>query len=327
MTIARKHIVQPQFCRHYHITGRCVRRAFLCGTDPATGQDYEHRRAWIVERLETLVSAFCIEVAGYAVMSNHYHLVVKLNPGVNEDWSDEEVFERWSRVYNPPQWVRDVHGGGGSQDQQAAYPTWIANRRGYLGDLSWFMKCLNEPIAKRANAEDRCTGAFWEGRFKSQALMNEKALFACLAYVDLNPIRVGMAKTPEASAFTSIRQRVRSALHKPSESKLPLLPFADETSAEADPIPCTFAAYVELVETTGRILAPGKRGTIPASAGSTLAQLGFAQRDWLAAIKSFDDKTPAALGSIEEIRKLVKAVRDTPRAWFGGFRRVVAIFS
>jgi REP element-mobilizing transposase RayT len=105
----RKRRVSLQDTPYYHCISRCVRRAFLCGKDTHTGFDFEHRRQWIVDRIRLLCSVFSVDLCAYAIMSNHYHIVVRIN------------------------------------------------------------------------AEDHCTGRLWEGRFKSQALLDERALLACMA--------------------------------------------------------------------------------------------------------------------------------------------------
>jgi hypothetical protein len=86
----------------------------------------------------------------------------------------------------------------------------LAAIRDRLSSLSWFMRCLAEPIARRANREDRCTGRFWVGRYQCQPVLDESALAACLAYVDLNPVRARLDETSEASRFTSVFERIQT---------------------------------------------------------------------------------------------------------------------
>jgi REP element-mobilizing transposase RayT len=151
-----------------------------------------------------LVSHFAVEVLAYAVMSNHSHFVLWLRPSVAAGWSAEEVARRWLSVFG-----KRVDGPT-EQDivQAVANAERIELWRGRLGDVSWFMRCLNEWLARKANAEDECTGRFWEGRFTSQLLEDEGALLACMAYVDLNPVRARMAGSLEESRLTSIHDRI-----------------------------------------------------------------------------------------------------------------------
>ncbi len=101
MTQARKTLIAIEDTPYYHITCRCVRRAFLCGKDPYSGIDYEHRRQWMVERIAFLAELFAIDIYAYAIMSNHYHLVIKLNPEQLNDLSNREIAERWSQLCQP----------------------------------------------------------------------------------------------------------------------------------------------------------------------------------------------------------------------------------
>jgi len=209
---ARREIVIEDTVGVYHCIARCVRRAFLCGTDPYTGQDYSHRKEWILDRLRDLAGLFSVEVCGYSVMSNHLHLVLRIRPDVAGQWSDDEVAQRWCKVFPP----RDdatgepVEPGEPDVAMLAANPERLVELRKRLASLSWFMRCLCEKIARAANREDRSGGRFWAGRFKSVALLDEAAMLACSVYVDLNPIRAGLALTPEESAYTSGCDRIRS---------------------------------------------------------------------------------------------------------------------
>jgi hypothetical protein len=130
-------------------------------------------------------------------MSNHYHIVIRVNSEKADRWTDLEVAERWTQLFSKPSLIQRYVGGENlSVGEQQQVSQLISRWRLRLTDLSWYMRCLNEPIARMANSEDDCTGRFWEGRFKSQALLDERAVLACMAYVDLNPIRAAMANTP-----------------------------------------------------------------------------------------------------------------------------------
>jgi hypothetical protein len=212
MALPRSKYVQEGQEGVYHCFSRCVRRAFLYGFDALTRRDFSHRKAWLVERLRFLAAIFAIEVCAYAVMENHYHTVLRTRPDTVATWSDQEVASRWLKLFPRH---RDLQGTALPPAEKdicalADCPERIAQLRQRLCSLSWFMGRLNEFMARAANKEDKVKGRFWESRFKCQALLDEAAIAACMVYVDLNPIRAGLAGSPELSDFTSIQERIRA---------------------------------------------------------------------------------------------------------------------
>ena len=97
MPIARKDIVRNGEEGVYHCYSRCVRRAFLCGQDPYSGRDYEHRRAWVQDRMKWLADSFCIDIVTLSVMSNHTHVILRTRPDLLKALSDQQVARRWLR--------------------------------------------------------------------------------------------------------------------------------------------------------------------------------------------------------------------------------------
>jgi putative transposase len=212
MGLPRSKYVQEGKEGLYHCFSRCVRRAFLYGFDSHTGRDYSHRKAWLVNRLRQLAGIFAVEVCAYAVMENHYHVILRTRPEIAARWSDQEVAARWLTLYPRNSGMRRIAKLPVKEQIRALVncPARIAILRQRLSNLSWFMGRLNEFIARAANKEDEVKGRFWESRFKCQALLDEAAIAACMVYVDLNPIRAGRATTPEGSDFTSIQERIRA---------------------------------------------------------------------------------------------------------------------
>ncbi|MGI2855190.1 transposase [Shewanella algae] len=286
---------------YYHCCSRVVRRAFLCGDDAYSGKNYDHRRGWVESLLFELEAVFAIDVAAFAIMSNHLHLVLHIDIETANRWTDREVLEQWHKLFKGDELTRKFTQGELIEAHEVPrLRHTIAIYRSRLCDISWFMRCLNEPIARQANQEDNCTGRFWEGRFKSQALLDEAAVLTCMAYVDLNPIRAKMADTPVQSAHTSIRLRIQAALKCEQPAKL--LPFiGNECDNQRSGITFALKDYLELVDDTGRCIRDDKRGSISEKSTKLLTRLNIPHDNWLKLTTEFGRLFRGPVGTLQEL--------------------------
>jgi REP element-mobilizing transposase RayT len=281
---------------YYHCVSRCVRRSFLCGTDKFTGQSYEHRRGWVEERLLFLGTVFAIDICAYAVMSNHTHVVVCVDKGLAGSWSMQEVVRRWHQLYQGTLLSQKYQKEEPlSKSEMISLEETVTVYRQRLYDISWLMRNLNEHIAREANKEDKCTGRFWEGRFKSQALLDESAVLACMAYVDLNPIRAKMDTTPETSKHTSIQNRIQSLIKGEQPKKLMRF-VGNHRQNMPKGIAYSLIDYCELVDCTGRCIRCDKAGYIEQHKSPILERLGLNSEQWLTLTTEFEQHFHTAVG-------------------------------
>ena len=335
MTRAREQLISCDDTPYYHCISRVVRRAFLCGFDKLTQQDFDHRRQWVMDWLTEIDDVFCIDVCAYAIMSNHYHLVLYIDTKTVGTLSDIEVIERWSKIYKGPEIIeRFLKGEKLSTSHHLLIDEIVETWRERLADISWYMRCLNEFIARKANAEDKCKGRFWEGRFKSQALLDEQALLTCMAYVELNPIRAKMADSPETSEFTSIKQRideladdVKFTFYQDcSKQKHPpaLKPFLSQDEILKDQIPYNMKEYLYLVDWSGRAIREDKRGAIDGQLPPVLQRLGIDEYYWCEAMKPKGNRHfSRAIGCQCNLREYAKKLEI---GWVKGIRLCSRLF-
>ena len=326
---ARSESIDPLQVQIVHCVHRCVRRAFLCGNDPYTGQSYEHRRSWIRERLEFLASIFGIDCLTYTVLSNHLHVVLRSRPDVVATWSDRQVARRWLLLF-PKRKNKDgspAEPPKSEIDMIVNDPKALAQRRKRLSDVSWWMRCTAENIARRCNREDGVTGHFWESRFKSQLIVDEAGLLACAAYVDLNPIRAAMAETPETSEFTGAKDRIDDLAARSKNSRISdhdwersrrrarsgwLSPIEiDEASDPTGPdasndgrraswkgfLSISLREYLQLLDWTGREIRSGKRGSIPKHLAPILTRIGLDASGWCELVETFGKRFKRVIGT------------------------------
>lgn len=346
MTTPRSDQLRQDAPQVFHVVSRVVRRCFLCG------DGYEHRKTWIANRLREISGIFSAEVLTYAVMSNHLHVVVRMDPLAVSGWSDGEVARRWLTLF-PTETANDGSPLPPSDSEIALLvmqSARIATLRERLGSLSWFMKCLKEPISRMANQEDEVTGAFWEGRFKSVVVLDHAALLAAMTYVDLNPVRAKVAETPEASLHTGVKDRIegRQAFAKAQrlrqeagtedvarktlqenglsniqheESGLWVAPIRSAVMESTDK-PLSAEEYIDLVDVTGRLLKSGKRGAIPPHLAAILTRLDMDVETWLASVLGMGSGLGLLLGRAasliaEGARRGLKKIRCACQALRG----------
>ena len=303
MTIARRQQIDPSVARWYHCTSRCVRQAFLL----EEGNGVSNRKEWIEARLKELAELFAVGVGGFSAMDNHLHVLLRLDPDVAKGWSDEEVTRRWGRLVPArdqsrqplpvtEDWVQEQLKDGSR----------VAEMRERLQSISWFMKCLKEPLARLANREDGTKGAFFQSRFHCVAILDEAALLATSIYIDLNPVAAKIAATPEESEYTSIKARVDHVAAQGQTDRLAtaqegsvagslaasgleeaiwLCPIEDrrqiDSSREGMFDGLSLGSYLRLVDYTGRLFREGK-AVISTELAGILDRLGCRADVWQA---------------------------------------------
>lgn len=333
----RKSLICLDDTPYYHVVARCVRRAWLWGYDTYAGKDYSHRKQWVMQRLRFLSNVFAIDLCAYAIMSNHYHLVLRVDRKRATRLTQQEIAQRWTTLYKEPLLIRRWRDGSAGAAERALAEQLIERWRKRLIDISWYMRSLNEYLARRANAEDECTGRFWEGRFKSQALLDEAGLLTAMAYVDLNPVRAGVAATPEESEFTSIYARVQQhtsylrarrtvpehTRHRGRFNAPPLLAFRDEGTEQRPSLPMRFEDYLQLVDWTGR-MARSDKSAIDSKLPTILTRLRIDPDAWRATMRQGGNPFGRALGRVEQLRA---HARRLGQAWVRGLRASQRLYS
>jgi hypothetical protein len=222
------------------------------------------------------------------------------------------VATRWVRLFPPREDTESAieH----KRMRLLADPARLALIRRRLGSLSWLMRCLVETIARRANREDGCKGRFWEGRYKCQALCDERSVLAAMAYVDLNPIRAGIADRLEASAHTSGATRIAIAQSSPLMLTRPLKPIAGNLSPDLN---LSTADYLQLLDWNGRTLAPDKRGRIAQDAPAIVSIIDHNPACWTTRVSAYGNGWARAVGFVQNLIALAERLGQR---WLKGIR-------
>ena len=315
---SRRKLLGERRIADFHCWNRCVRRAFLCGQDPLSRKDLSHRRDWIVNREQQLAALFAIEVTFHTEMSNHLHLVLRTRPDIAKRWSAEEVARRWLTITRLAKCLSDDLPQPTPEQVQELVQNKkrIQKLRRRLSKISWFMGILCENIARRANAEDDCTGRFFESRFKCRECVDDAGKLLCGLYVDLNPLKAGEATSPETARYSSAYQRILARQQAPdapdradgwlAELSLRDGPEEDLTkvyssrtgrrASDLGVLSISWDNYYQLLAWTWQEMRSGHRSTVPQDLQAVLDQLQVQADTWVDSIRDYEETFGHAVG-------------------------------
>ncbi|HEY0981525.1 transposase [Schlesneria sp.] len=340
--LARAEVFSPDEVAIVHVMNRVVRRCFLLGTDSLTGKNYDHRKGWIEDLLKRYAACFGIDLLGFAILSNHFHLILRSRPDVVATWDDAEVARRWLLLCP----IRKDDHGNPLEPNQAELdfiqndPRKLEIIRLRLSDIGWWMRLLCQTVAMRANHEDNEIGRFWQSRFRAVRLLDEAALVACAAYVDLNPIRATMADQLETSDYTSVQRRIQAQQNQ-SELRNTVSP-SDRSSTESKPSRRSFKKTndpkTKQLSTADRFLAPlpldernGKTGPVASRTGDRCSDKGFlpmTQENYLRLLRWTAKQLPRERRSrtSPELKEVFSKLDLNANAWLSLVRKFGKLF-
>jgi hypothetical protein len=334
--LARAEVFDPSEVAILHICARVVRRCFLFGVDPFTGKNHDHRKIWIEDQLKLLAAHSAIDLLAFAILSNHFHLLLRSRPDVVETWDDSEVARRWLMLC-PIRKKKDRSAEEPNEFELNSIrndPDKLATIRKRLSDVSWWMRLLCQNIGTRANKEDQQVGKFFQGRYRAVRILDEETLLACAAYVDLNPIRAAMAETLESSDYTSVQRRIQSLPHLGDSatsdvaalnsflSPLTIDEKNDSIGACASHtkrrcsdkgfLSISTMDYLELLDASARMVRPDKAGYTPSEVAPIFERLKLDPDYWRLQIQDFGRLFSNVAGKpkdVYELRSLISKRR------------------
>ncbi len=326
--LARVEMFSPDEIAVVHVMNRVVRRCFLMGKDPVTGKNYDHRKDWVETELKRLAGGFGIDLLCYSVLSNHFHLILRSRPDVVASWDNREVARRWLVICPVNKGGKPLSPVSAEAEVNAICnnPAKLREVRRRLSDISWWMRLLCQRIAQRANREEEETcGKFWQNRYRAVRLIDEAAILACAAYVDLNPIRAGLAEDLESSNYTSVQQRMRAASEVGTQLTPPTEPRNSNAKyAAGEP---SFLSSLTLDDRLGPHSSTVSR---PTERCSNKGFLSMAFDEYVALLEWAARNTKQRLAPLTpnaSLQKLFERLRIKPASWCVLVRNFGALFA